>query len=150
MPQTLLVSAMLKANHPVREAKEFLLSCVHEPHGVYGSFGFFPSNQVLASSALARVESPRTRWRGWGRREGRCELRRGGRMKLFFRWTSGTGEDNWAGRVTRAHGTEGRQDKEKMTQVCMCASRVHMSAIKVSSRIGVVAGLKNNEYFIKY
>lgn len=37
------------------------LSCVHKSHRIYGSFGFFPSNQVLASGALARVESPRTR-----------------------------------------------------------------------------------------
>lgn len=149
-PQTFLFSVMLKANLPVREAKEFLLSCVHEPHGVDGSFGFFPSNQVLASSALARVESPRTRRRGRGRREGRCELWGGGRMKLFFRWTSGAGEDDGAGRVPRAHGAEGKQDKNNVTHVCVCAFEGHMPAIKVSSRIGVMAGLKNNEYFIKY
>lgn len=44
-------------------------------------------------------------------------------MKLFFRGASGTGEDNWAGGVSGAHGTEEKQDKEKTTQVCMCAPR---------------------------
>lgn len=58
---TFLFSVMLKADHQVRDTEDFSLSCVHKSHGVYGSFGFFPSNQVLASSALARVESPRTR-----------------------------------------------------------------------------------------
>lgn len=44
-------------------------------------------------------------------------------MELFFGGTSGTGEDHWAGRVSRAHGTEEKRDKDKRTPVCMCAFR---------------------------
>lgn len=111
---------MLKANHPAR-AKEFLLSCVHKAHGVYGSFGFLPPNQVLAGRALARVEGPGAgrRGGGGGRGEGRCKLR-GGRMELFFRGASGTGEDHWAGRVSGTHGTEEKRDREKGPQCDVC------------------------------
>ena len=127
----LFCSVMLKTNHQVRDIKEFSLSCVHKSHGVYGSFGFFPSNQVLASSALARVESPRTRWGGGGRGEGRRKLRGSGRMELFFRGTPGTGEDDRAGGVTGAHGAVGSRTKTRWPR---CASGVDLSAMEVAPK----------------
>ena len=122
LPQAFLFTVTWNAKRPAREATESLLSRVHKSHGVYGSFGFLPSNQVLAGGALAGVESPRPG--GGGRRggEGRSELRGGGRVKFLLRWTSGTGEDHRAGRVSRAHGTEEGQDREKTMGVCVCAS----------------------------
>ena len=119
--EIVLFTVMWKAKHLARAATESLLSGVHESHGVYGSFGFLPSNQVLAGSALAGVESPRTGGGGRGGWEGRSELRGGGRVKFFLRWTSGAGEDHRAGGVARAHGTEERRDRDK-TAECVCAS----------------------------
>lgn len=93
------------------EQKGLLLSWIHKAHRVYSPFRFFPSNQVLASSPLARVESPRTRRGGRGRGERRYELWGSGRMRLFLGWTSGTSENNGTCWVPRAHGA-GENERE--------------------------------------
>lgn len=96
------------------EQKGLLLSWIHKAHRVNSPFRFFPSNQVLAGSPLARVESPRTRRGGGGRGERRCKLWGSGRVRLFLGWTSGTRVNNGTCWVPRAHGAGGEWERANL------------------------------------
>ena len=147
LPQAFPFTVMWNAERPAREATEPLLSRVHESHGVYGSFGFLPSDQVLAGSALAGVESPRAGGRRGG--EGRGELRGAGRLKFLLRWASGTAEDHRAARVSRAHGA-GEAGRRRNDAGLCAPPGVGLPATKASSRTGLAARLQNDEHVMKH